>query len=166
MLKNAVLNFYQAGHRRQAQQIYNQMRELYPLDEFKSSSVEEYVKMRLQEEIKDLVIFDAKETILLMLREAYFRYAIRDDDEAFGRERMAEQIWDYYQSKYEATNRIDLPDFRVMRYLALRDFLNDGQYPPNLRGNLLGRIKIERPKLFEQLLGEEVKLEKESEQSD
>ena len=56
-------------------------------------------------------------------------------------------------------------DFRLMRYLALRDFLNDAQYPPNLRGNLLGRIKIERPKLFEQLLGEEEKLEKESEQA-
>jgi hypothetical protein len=166
MLKNAVLSFYQAGHKRQAQRIYNQMRELYPLDEFKSLSVEEYVKMRLKEEIKDLVIYDAKEIILMMLREAYFRYAIRDDDEAFGRERLAEQVWDYYQSKYEATNRIDLPDFKLMRYLALRDFLNDMQYPPNLRGNMLARIKIERPKLFEQLLGEEKKLEKESEQTD
>jgi hypothetical protein len=166
MLKNAVLSFYQAGHRRQAQQIYNQMRELYPLEEFKSPSVEEYVKIRLHEEIKDLIIYDAKEAILLMLREAYFRYAVRDDDEAFGRERMAEQVWDYYQNKYESTDRIDLPDFKVMRYLALQDFLNDTRYPRNLRGNLLGRIKVERPKLFEQLLGEEKKLEKESEQLD
>ena len=166
MLKNAVLSFYQAGHRSQAQQIYNELRELYPRDEFKSPSVENYVKARLQEEIKDLVIYDAKEIILMMLREAYFRYALRDDDEAFGREKLAEQVWDYYQSKYEATNRIDLPDFKLMRYLALRDFLNDQEYPPNLRGNLLGRIKVERPKLFEQLLGEEKKLEKQTEESD
>lgn len=166
MLKNAVLSFYQAGHRRQAQQIYNQMRKLYPLDEFKAPAVEEYVRKRLHEEIKDLVIFDAKEIILMMLRESYFRYAIRDDDEALGRESLAEEVWGYYQSKYEDTNRIDLPEMRLLRYLALRDFLNDQQYPPNLRGNLLARIKIERPKLFEQLLGEEKKLEKESEQTD
>ncbi len=166
MLKNAVLSFYQAGHRRQAQQIYNQMRELYPRDEFKAPAVEEYVKMRLLEEIKDLVIFDAKEIILMMLRESYFRYAVRDDDEAFGRESLAEEVWDYYQSKYEDTNRIDLPEIRLLRYLALRDFLNDEQYPPNLRGNLLARIKVERPKLFEQLLGEEEEMQKQTEQSD
>ncbi|GAH03799.1 unnamed protein product, partial [marine sediment metagenome] len=60
--------------------------------------------------------------------------------------------------------RIDLPDFKLSRYLALHDFLNDQQYPLNLRLNLLGRIRIERPKLAEQLKQQEEKLLKQSKQ--
>ena len=42
MLKNAVLTFYQAGHRQQALEIYEQLKKLYPLEEFKVS-VDVYV---------------------------------------------------------------------------------------------------------------------------
>jgi hypothetical protein len=151
MLKNAVLLFYQAGHRPQAQQIYNEMRQLYPLDEFKSPAVETYVKKRFEEELENITITDAREMIVVMLSEAYFRYAVRDDDEAAGRESLAKEIWDYYQSKYTDQERIDLPDFKLLRYLALRDFLEDWLYPPNLRLSLLARIEIEKPELAEQL---------------
>ena len=89
---------------------------------------------------------------------------MRDDNEAFGREKMAKEVYDYYKSAYLDENRIDLPDFKLLRYFAMLDFLNDRQYPPNLRRNLLGRIEIERPELAEQLKQEEEKLLKESEQ--
>ena len=52
---------------------------------------------------------------------------------------------------YTDEERIDLPDFKLLRYFALLDFFNDRRYPPNLRRNLLGRIKVERPGLAEQL---------------
>ena len=160
MLKNAILSFYQAGHKAYAQKIYNEMRKLYPLDEFKNPSVEEFVKARFYEEMKDLIINDAKEIIIGMLRESYFRYALYDDDEAASRESLAREVWSYYQSKYSDSERIDLPDFSVLRYLGLLDFLNDAQYPPNLRGSLLARMKVEKPKLFEQLLDEEEKIQR------
>jgi len=48
--------------------------------------------------------------------------------------------------------------------LALRDFLEDWQYPPNLRRNLLGRIKIERPNLFNKLMQQEEILLKQAQQ--
>jgi hypothetical protein len=164
MLKNAVLSFYQAGHIRRAQEIYNEMRRLYPLDEFKVAVVDDYVSKRFREELQNIGLNDAKEMVVMMLRESYFRYAIRDDDEAFGREKLATEVWNLYQTRYEDENRIDLPDFKLLRYFALLDFLNDEQYPPNLRGNLLGRIKIERPELFKQLETEEEKLRKQLEQ--
>ena len=164
MLKNAVLLFYQAGHRPQAQQIYNEMRKLYPLDEFKSPGVETYVKMRFDEELKNITITDAREMIVVMLSEAYFRYAVRDDDEAAGRESLAKEIWDYYQSKYTDEERIDLPDFKLLRYLALRDFLEDWLYPPNLRLSLLARIEIEKPELAEQLKPWKDQLEQQKDQ--
>jgi len=79
---------------------------------------------------------------------------------------MAEEIYNYYQSKYRDENRIDLPDFKLLRYFALFDFLYDQQYPPYLRQTLLSRIRIERPELFKQLEAEEEKLRKQLEQSE
>ena len=157
MLKNAVLSFYQAGsyeedaHRRQAQRIYDQLRQFYPLEENKVPLVV-YVKDRLGEEIETLGIFNAREIILMLLREAYFRYAVHDDNEAFAREKMAEEAYKIYKDKFPDLPRIELPEFPRLRYLALLDFLGDWQYPPNLGRNLQGRIQIERPDLFKKLM--------------
>jgi hypothetical protein len=160
MLKNAVLSFYQAGtspedpHRRQAQRIYEQLRQLYPLAEFKVP-LEIYARNRIIEELESLGIDNAREIIQMLLREAYFRYAMRDDNEAFGREKMAEEVHQHYLEKFPDTDRINLPEMPVLRYLALRDFLEDWQYPSNLKQNLLGRIKVERPDLYERLKQQE-----------
>ncbi|MCX5637633.1 MAG: hypothetical protein NTX52_08075 [Planctomycetota bacterium] len=165
MLKNAVLAFYQAGHKLQAQKIYDELRQLYPLDDFKVQLVE-FARKRFLEELDSIGIDDAKEQILSLLREGYFLYAIRDDDQAFGREKMAQEVYDYYRSQYSDENRIDLPKFKLLRYLALIDFLNDQQYPPYLRGSLLDRIKVERPELLEQLEQQERNLMEQLQQSE
>jgi len=171
MLKNAVLSFYQAGHEQMAQKIYNQLKQLYSVDEF-GDPIEEFkvplvvfVRKRLRDELGKLGLNDAKEMVQMMLRESYFRYAMRNDDEAFSREKMAKSIYDFYQSSYRDENRINLPDFKLLRYFALLDFINDGQYPANLRRALIGRIKVERPELAEQLEGLEQKMLKQAEQS-
>jgi len=157
MLKNAVLSFYQSGHKRQAQKIYNQLRQLYPQDEFKGPLVE-FARKRFLEELKGLHIINAREIVQMLLRESYFLYAMRDDDEATGRENLAKEVYDYYNSIYKPDERIDLPEFSIIRYFALLDFLNDQQFPLSLRRGLLGRIRIERPRLFEQLMQQEEKL--------
>ncbi len=166
MLKNAIFSFYQAGHIQQAQKIYDQLKELYPRDEFKVPLVI-FVRNRLREELQDVGINDAKEIITMMLRESYFRYAIHDDDEAFGREKMAEEVYKHYQSSIhgeDEKNRIDLPDFALLRYLAIMDFLSDLQYPPNMRLALYNRIRVERPELAEQFEKQEENLLKQTEQ--
>jgi hypothetical protein len=164
MLKNAIFSFYQAGHIQQAQKIYDQLKELYPQDEFKVPLVV-FVRNRLREELQNTTVDNAKEIVGMMLRESYFRYAMHDDDEAFGREKMAKEVHDHYQSAYSDEHRIDLPDFTLLRYLAIMDFLNDQQYPPNMRLALYNRIRIERPELAEQLEKQEEKLLKQLEQS-
>jgi len=157
MLKNAVLSFYQSGHREQAQKIYNQLKQRYPLPEFQVPLVV-FARSRMFEELERIGINNATEQISALLRESYYLYAIRDDDAAFGREKLAEEIHQHYKSIYGDGNRIDLPEFPLLRYLAIMDFLYDQQYPPYLRQNLLGRIKIERPELAEQLKQQEEKL--------
>ena len=159
MLKNAVLSFYQSGHKRKAQQIYNQLRKLYDMPEFKVPLVE-FARNRFVEELETIGLNDAKEQVILLLRESFFLYAIRDDESSVGRENLAKEIHGYYQGKYLDENRIDLPDFKVLQYLALRDFLEDWQFVPNLRLSLLARIEIERPDLAKQLQPWKEELEK------
>ncbi len=154
MLRNAVLLFYQSGHEAKAQEILAELRRRYPREEF-SVPLVEYCRNRMKEEFDSIGIHDAKEQVIAMLREAYFRYAIRDDDAAFGREKLARQVYDYYQSQHGDEYRIDLPDFGRMKLTALQDFFADEQYPPKFRQNLIVRIKIERPDLAEQLAQQE-----------
>ncbi len=164
-LTNALFSFYQAGHRQKAQQIYNDLRKRYPREEFKSPSVEVYVKRRLREELENITYTNAQEMVAMMLREAYFRYAVRDDDEAAALEQMAEQIHRDYREAYRDENRIDLPDVKLMKYTALTDFLNDQQYPLSLRRALLARIELERPQLYRQFESIAEQMRQEAEQS-
>jgi len=170
-LKNAVFMFYQAGHRDWAQKVYDQIRELYYYDEFGNPRKElklpldGYVRWVLERKLKDVGYSDAKRIVQILLRESYFRYAVRDDDEAFGIEKMAVEVYEYYHKKYSDENRIDLPELGVMRYTALLDFLNDAQYPVDLRIALRERIKIERPALSKQLEMQEKKMLEEARNS-
>lgn len=159
MLTNAILSFYQAGHTVEAQKIYDQIRQVYPVAQTKQPLVI-FVRARLRDELEKMNITDVQEMIQMLLRESYFRYAMHDDDEAFGREKMAKEVYDNYQSMYSDQERINLPDIRLLRYFALIDFLNDQQYPAGLRHTLVGRIKIERPELARQLEQQEAEMEK------
>jgi hypothetical protein len=163
MLKNALFSFYQAGHRDYAEKIYRQIAQLYPSDDTKVP-LTIYVKKRLAEELRNITITNAEEIVLTMLRESYFRYAVRDDEMAQSLEQMAKEIHDTYEAAYPDDQRIPLPDFKLARYMALIDFLNDQQYPLNMRLNLRARIRIERPDLAEQLERQEEKVLKQQSQ--
>jgi hypothetical protein len=164
MLKNAIFSFYQSGHKRKAQEIYEQLRQMYPLEEFKVP-LAVFARNRFLEELKGLQIFNATEIVQMLLRQSYYLYAIRDDDAAFGTESLAREVHDHYMSAWEEEHRIDLPEMPVLKYRALIDFLNDRLFPPGMRVALRNRIKIERPALFEELMQQEERLRKQSEQS-
>jgi hypothetical protein len=149
LLKNAVFDFYSAGHRGQAQKIYNQLRQLYPDDKFEVS-LDVFVRSYLLDELKGLHIINARQIVHLLLQQSYLLYAIRDDAGAFGTENLAKEVYDYYQSP-EDQYRWDLPEFRLLRYFAIVDFLADRQYSPELRDTLYNRIRIERPDLAKEL---------------
>ena len=118
--------------------------------------------------MKDLTLKDATEMIMMTLGEAYFQYAVHEDDLAFAREKWAKEVFDIYDREYteqveglnEVLDRMDMPEFPMLRYLALIGFINDGFYPEYLRRNLLNRIEIERPELFDKLQKQESTLNK------
>jgi hypothetical protein len=152
MLKNAVLNFYQAGHRQQAMEIYALMRKLYPLDDFKVS-IDVFVKQRFREEIVDMGLNSVRGVLQMILQEAYFYYAMRDDNEAAVNENIAKEAYDMYQERFGSSSqgRLGLPEFGRLKYFALLDFINDYQYPAILKENLYKRIEVEKPELYQEL---------------
>ena len=121
MLTNAILAFYQAGHTAQAQTIYDKFRQMYPSDETKQPLVI-FVRARLRDELQKMSLTDVQEMVQMLLRESYFRYAMRDDDEAFGREKMAKEIYDNYQSMYSDQDRINLPDIQIAEVFCVDRF--------------------------------------------
>jgi hypothetical protein len=163
MLINAVFSFYQAGHDRQAQKIYDQLRTLYPRDEFKVP-IDVFARKRLLDELDGIGITDVTEQIMFLLSQGYNYYAMRDDDTAFDMENMATNLYNYYQKGHDEY-RIDLPELGVLKYRALVNFVTDQLYPPYFRQALLDRIRIERPELWKQLTAEDEIQRKKSEQS-
>jgi len=160
MLENALLAFYQSGHRGQARKILGQLRKLYPGDKY-NVPLTIFARKYFLEEMRSLTIFDAKEIVQMLLQETYFRYAMHDDDEAAGRERIAEEVYKFYNDSYSDSHRVPLPKLPRMRYLALRDFLFDEQYSQELRKSLLARISIEKPELYKELKAEAEKMQQE-----
>jgi len=164
MLKNAVLMFYQAGYKKYAQKIYTELKTRYPnRKEFKKQDMMAFVKKRFARDLANIGINDAREIIVMMLSEAYFKYALHDDDASFAQEKMAKEIYDNYQKEFsdEDVDRITLPSFSTMRYIGLMTFLQ-GSGPQYLKQNLLGRMSVERPKLFKKLQAQHEILLKES----
>ena len=162
-LENAVMSMYQAGHERRAREIYEKLRRLYPRDDGGMIRPEylkpfaEFIQWRFQREMEGLGFDDATEAIVFRLQDAFFYYAIQEDDEASGREKLAQQVYDYYQREIgeDVPGRIGLPPMDLLRYSAFRDFMQDPQYPDSFKMSLIGRIQTERPDLFEKLQKQE-----------
>ncbi|HAL45898.1 MAG: hypothetical protein A2Y12_05925 [Planctomycetes bacterium GWF2_42_9] len=166
MLKRAVLLFYQAGHTDKAMKIYNSLRKDYPNDQEIQVSLAEYARTRLINSLKDAGLSDVTEIVTFMLHEGYARYAVHDDDEAYGREKMAKEVYNVYVKQFsdEEADRVKLPDYEILMYVGLSSFLNDARYPEDMRLNLVERIKVERPDLYEKMKVKEAEVIKEMEQ--
>jgi len=165
-LENAILLFYQAGHQKKAMKLYQRLQREHLIDPSGHRRDEymvpfmTFVRSRLKSELEGIGINDAIEFIVSVLRESYFCYAIHDDDEAAGREKMAQEIYDIYQKKMglDEPGRMGLPPMEWFRYQAFVAFLNDPMYPEQMRSSLIGRIQVERPDLFEKLRKQEIQV--------
>ncbi len=158
MLKNAVLVFYQAGLTREATKIYNILRKEYALDEFKVP-LEQFARNRILEEMDGLGITDASEQIVSLLINAYGLYAVGEDNASAANTQLAQQVWDHYWAAFGDNERINLPPMRILRYVAVTQFLNSDAYPVYVRQGLLARFEREKPQLVKELqqTGEEVR---------
>jgi hypothetical protein len=158
MLKNAVLVFYQAGLKGEAQKIYDILRNRYPREEF-NVSLERFAQNRIVEELDGFGITDASEQISSLFINAYALYAIGDDNAAAANEQLAEKLWYHYRSLFGDNERIDLPPLPVLKYFAFSQFLSSDAYPVYIRQALLARFERERPELLKELQQGEAQLQ-------
>ena len=163
-LENAVLLFYQANYRQKAERIYRRLQTEHLIDpqgmerrEYKVPFIT-FVRNRLKDELDGISIQDAVEFIIAVMRDGYFLYAVHKDDDAAGRENMAQEIYNMYQQGMgeDEPDRMGLPPMKWFRYQAFLAFLNDPMYPDYMKNSLIGRIQVERPDLFESLREQEI----------
>ncbi len=165
-LENAILMFYQSGHIQKAARIYRQLQTQHEFDEQGFVQAEykvpmmTFIRNRLKEEFESISIQDATEMIVSLLRDGYFRYALYEDEEAAGRENMAKEVYELYQQQMgqQEQYRVGLPPLDRLRYAAFILFLDDPSYPKTMRENLLARIRVERPDLYEKILQQEARI--------
>jgi len=151
MLKNAVLSFYQAGLRREAQKILEEVRARYPgYSEFQVP-LDQYARDRMKEELESIGVHDATEQVTMLLVNAYRLLALHDDNGAAGNDQLAQEVWRLYNAEFGDTDRIVLPPMERLRYFALGQFLQSDAYPLYIREALWERIQREQPELVKQL---------------
>ncbi|MHC4551198.1 MAG: hypothetical protein ACYSUT_00315 [Planctomycetota bacterium] len=159
-LENAVLTFYQAGHRKKAGQLYRRLQRDHMIDpagferaEYKVPFMT-FLRERMKSEMEGVGPQDATEFIIGFLREGLYRFAMHEDDDAAGFENYAQEIYDVYM-KDRATDpverqRMGLASMKFMRYQAFMLFLDDPMYPESIRIGLVNRLKLEQPETFKQ----------------
>lgn len=164
-LENAVLSFYQAGRHQKAEQLYRRLQKEHLKDaagfvrkEYTGSFMA-FIRYRFKDELQSVSLKDAVEFIVNIFQESYFLYAIHNDDVAAGNENMAQEVYTVYQKEMgiDEPGRMGLPPLDFLRYQAFVSFLNNPVYPEQMRAGLWGRMKLERPDLFEKLQKQEIK---------
>lgn len=159
-LENAIVSFYQAGHKKKAAQLFRRLQRDHRIDptgreraEYKVP-FETFVVNRMKSELEGVSPKDATEFIINILREGFFYYGIHDDDESAARSDWAQQVYNTYQKEMgiDEPDRMGMPPIEVMRYWAFVLFLNDGMYPEHMRRSALARLEIEQPETYELII--------------
>ena len=123
---SGVVNLYLAGHKPMANKYYQHLRETYPEREAFGDSLEGFVRQMLRKEIQDVSPTFSANYIDGLLRKAYELYGMRDDDLAAAREEHARRLHKVVIEEYADQNdRLMLPTFAKMRWLALKNFFDE-----------------------------------------
>ncbi len=171
-LENAVVSFYQAGHKRKAAQLYKRLQRDHLVAPTGHTRTEytvpfvTFVRNRMKEELQGVSPQDATEFIINILREGFYLYAIHEDEESAARTSLAQEVYDMYQKEMgiDEPGRMGLPPMPFLRYWAFVMFLNDEMYPDHMRRSALARLQIEQPETYELIIEQGEILKKMQEQ--
>lgn len=154
LARAGVVNLYLAGHVPMARKYYQHLRDRYPENEDYRVSLEEFIRGRMKEEVMQVGPKNAANYINGLLRTAFTRYALGDDENATINEKRAEQVLEYFSSRRDADeqHRVGLGSFSQMRWWAMRDFFGDAYLDGGVKDLLLQRLRVEKPDLFERVI--------------
>ena len=156
MLRNGVTELYLTGHRRLADKYYAELAGRQSANPLYKVPLPEFVRNKVKEDVSELTIKSAGGFVNSLLRDSFRRYAMRDDEMAVLREEYAKQIHAAAMAEFAdvLTDRMTLDEFPKMRWTAMMDFFVDPGVDPNVKGFLLSRMKLERPKSYDLVIPE------------
>ena len=163
MLKNAVLMFFESGHKKQANVIYQEMKNMYPSPDF-DVPVAQYCQRRMIEKLETYGYKDATEQITAVLREGYYNIAIGEEEAAAGNENLAKLLYNHYLELFGDMQRTSLPPFDTLKFTSMLDFVKDQQIPVYIRDDLFGgRLFRDNRELYDRIQEELGKTEQKTE---
>lgn len=141
-LRQLVYLFYSHNRLTEAKQWFNALRAKYPDAVPGNRSMEEYAFDRLKENIADMTHDRTKAMLEGLILQSLVSFAFGEDDRAEGLERMARQLWEYYDSKIAGRrDPLKFPPLDEMKR-TVRDQIFDPQsgFSPELVARLRARL--------------------------
>jgi hypothetical protein len=152
-----IMNLYLAGHQIWAQQYLNYLQQRFtdpnPDRPNFNVSLETFVAEEMKRVVQDTAPKNTNEMINSFLRKSFFYYATGNDDMASVNEQYAQKLHKLCRLRYaEAAERLFLPDFPEMRWIALKNFMLDNTVDYSVKGLMMKRLQIDYPDTYQQVL--------------
>jgi|GEM_PF-175975 len=156
--RSGVVDLYLAGHRKLALKYLDNLRQRFPDISDYQVTLDNFVRNQMKLQVSEISPKYASNYIVDLLRDAYGRYALGDDEQAVIRERWAQQVMKILKEEYpeeeDKTARLNLLDFGQLRWLAMQGFLNDPLVDQAIKEVLLARLKINDPEMYDRVMQE------------
>ncbi len=146
-LREVVYLFYSYNRLKDGEFWLRQVRQKYPDAIPPNLTLEEYAFDRLKENLPSMNRDRTAAVLEGMLVQYYFSVAIDDDDRADGLDRMARQLWTYYDGQAAArADALKFPPLQQMKKTVL-DGLMDPQSGllPEIRERLRKKLNLPEP---------------------
>ncbi len=153
LLTDGILRLYLAGYKSWAEKYLRDGLKRYPDREFFQSitTLDQFVQRELRKQVKDITSTFGRGYIDSLLRQSLMQYALGNDTNATISENWARQLHEMVKNETEATGRLDLPEYSVMRREAFDRFFSDPYMGSEVKLRMQRRLSVEQPEILEWL---------------
>jgi hypothetical protein len=146
-LREVVYLLYSHNRLSEAAQWFKALRQKYPDAVPAELSLEEYSLQRITENLPQMTHDRAKAVLEGMIVQSLVSFALGENDRAQGLDRLARQLWEYYDAKIAGRRGpLQFPPFDEMKR-TVRDQILDPKsgFAPELVGRLRARLGMAAP---------------------
>ena len=146
-LKEVVYLLYTHNRLAEANQWFQRLREKYPDAIPGNKTVEEYSLEKVMGNLADPSHDRTKAILEGVIVKHYLYVALDDDAQAEGYDRMAQQIWSFYQQRIQKRQQpLTFPPLAEMKRAILEQLLGpQSRFNPELRARLRAKLNIALP---------------------
>lgn len=152
LCRNGIMRLYLAGFETWAEKYYRDLQKRYPdRDLFQFASFHAYIQKEFKDKASDMSTRDARGFIDSFLRQSLMQYGLGNAHNAKFNETFASQIYDLMEAEGHDEGRLDLPPYPEMVKQAALIFFTDQFVPAQIKNQLYGRLKVDKPEVAQWL---------------